>query len=130
MPPPVAGPAEVQRAQAWPRVSRRLLCEGRTVAIEANPLPMPARTKLDELLDKAETPEDILLAWAEQGGNGNHAAISIVKMAKLVQRAKGSFIINKPDLMVDPRLHDMMDTIIGQVGMPRAEKGWHTDCVR
>lgn len=76
---------------------------------------MPPRTKLDELLEKAETPEDVLLAWEEHGGIGNNAAIAMVKWAQLVQKTKGKFMSQQQDLMNDQRLLGMMDTISAEV---------------
>ncbi|KAF7658760.1 hypothetical protein LDENG_00008240 [Lucifuga dentata] len=114
LPAAVAGPAEIQRAQAWPRVTQRLMCE-RTIVTEHNFPTMPPRTKLHELVEKAAIPEDILLAWEQHGGNGNQAAIALVKWVQLVQKMKGKFISQQNDLMIEPRLLDMMDTISSQV---------------
>ncbi|XP_070691248.1 FAST kinase domain-containing protein 4 [Pempheris klunzingeri] len=107
LPPPVAG----QRPQGWPRITDRLMCEGRTVTIEDTYTQIPPRTQLDELVDKAEEPENILLAWAEHRGNGNQAGNALIKWVQLTLKTKGKFKDQPPELMEDSRLLDMMDTI-------------------
>lgn len=90
------------------------MCE-RTVTKE-DPYPtIPARTQLDELVDKAAEPDDVLLAWAGHGGNGNQAATALIKWALLVLKTKGKFREQKPELLTDPRLLDMMNTVSDQV---------------
>jgi hypothetical protein len=76
---------------------------------------MPRRTQLDKLVEKAETPEDILRAWKEHRGNGNQAAIAMVKLSRMVQGTQGSIPTIDADILMDPRLQDIMDTINGQV---------------
>ncbi|XP_056142350.1 FAST kinase domain-containing protein 4 [Lampris incognitus] len=115
LPSPLAGPADLVWVQALPRISGRLFCEGRAFALEENLSPTPTRTQLDDLVEKATTPEEVLHAWKEQGGNANQAAKTVVKLARLVQGAKGKFIVENSELMKDPRLQDMMDNINRQV---------------
>ncbi|GAA6227074.1 protein TBRG4 isoform X1 [Lates japonicus] len=113
LPPPVALPAEMLRAQGWPQVTERLMCQGKTVTKDDAFPTMPTLTELDELLEKAAVPEDVLLAWKEHGGNGDQAAKALMKWTLLVLQMKGNF----NELMVDPRLVDMMGTLVKQVSM-------------
>ncbi|XP_073341398.1 FAST kinase domain-containing protein 4 [Pagrus major] len=114
LPPPVVGPAEVQRPQGWPWATERLMCEGKTVVIEDIYSRTPARTQLDDLFESAEVPEDILQAWAKHRGNGNQAADGLVKMI-LILKTKGEFKEQQSEVMKDLRLLDMMTTIYREV---------------
>ncbi|KAI3361000.1 hypothetical protein L3Q82_013205, partial [Scortum barcoo] len=107
LPPLMAGPAEVQRAQGWPWVTERLMCEGMTKTIASE----PARTELDELVEKAVAPKDVLSAWAELGGNSHQAANALIKWTVLVLRTKGKF----KELMTDSDLLDIMKTLSHEV---------------
>uniref|UniRef100_A0A3Q3M1S4 FAST kinase domain-containing protein 4 n=1 Tax=Mastacembelus armatus TaxID=205130 RepID=A0A3Q3M1S4_9TELE len=111
----VAGPVELQRAQGWPWGTERSLCEGRTITREDTFLTAVPLTQLDELVRKAEVPEDVLLAWAEHGGHGTQAANALIKWTLLTLRTKGKPKDKQPELMMDSRLLDMMDTISQQV---------------
>lgn len=110
-----AGPAELQRAQGWPWLTNRLMSEGKTVTKENMYSTVPVLTQLDELVEKAAAPEDLLLAWAEHKGNGNQAATALMKWALLVLRTKGKFKEQPPEVMMDARLQDLMDTVSKQV---------------
>ncbi|XP_070823320.1 FAST kinase domain-containing protein 4 [Chaetodon trifascialis] len=115
MPPPVAGAAEVQRAQGWPWATERSMCEVRTSAKEdvlSNPL---TRTQLEDLVHKATLPEDILLAWADHGGNANQAAYALIQWTHLVLRTTGNFKQQRDKVMRDSRLMNMMDTVSREV---------------
>ncbi|KAK1894878.1 FAST kinase domain containing protein 4 [Dissostichus eleginoides] len=112
-PPPVAGPAGVQRSQGWPRVTERLMSEGRTVTNEDS-FPF-VRSQLDQLVEKATVPEDVLLAWEKHGKNGNQAACALVRWSRLALRTGGNLKEPKPELLTDSRLLDMMDTASRQV---------------
>ncbi|XP_023258936.1 protein TBRG4 [Seriola lalandi dorsalis] len=111
LPLPVASPAEVLRAQGWPWVTERLMCDGKTVAKDESVQILPTLTKLDELVVKAELPEDVLRIWDEHGNNSNQAAKTLMKWALLVMQTKGKFT----ELMVDSRLQDMMNTLSRQI---------------
>uniref|UniRef100_A0AAQ6IFK9 FAST kinase domain-containing protein 4 n=1 Tax=Anabas testudineus TaxID=64144 RepID=A0AAQ6IFK9_ANATE len=111
----VTGHAEVQRAQGWPWATDRLLCDGKVATKEDTFVAIPTLTQLDELLEKATTPEDILVAWAAHGRNGNHAAKALMKWTILVLKTKGKFKQQSSVLVIDSRLQDMMDTMASQV---------------
>lgn len=112
LPLPVAGPAEVQRAQRWPWISERFLCEGQAVANKDTPSDMPPRTQLDDFVDKAAVPEEVLSAWAEHGGNSNQAANALIKWTHLMLKTTGSFREQQPEVMKDPRLLNIKNTIL------------------
>lgn len=119
----VTGPAELQRAQGWPWATDRLLCERRGVTKEDTYLAIPTLTQLDELLEKAKAPDDILMAWAAHGRNGNQAANALMKWTLLVLKTKGRFKEQPRELMMDSRLQDMMDTVARQVRKPDEMSG-------
>ncbi|XP_034030811.1 FAST kinase domain-containing protein 4 isoform X2 [Thalassophryne amazonica] len=89
------------------------MCE-RMASRKHNIPELPLRTKLDELVQKSTSPEDVLLAWAQHGGNGNTAACALKKWAQLVQKTKGE-TEKRLALRTDARLQDMMDTVSQQV---------------
>lgn len=109
IPPPVA--TEVQRAQGWPGVVERLMCEERRFVKDDSFQTMPTRTELDDLVDKAAEPEDILVAWAEHGGNGNQAASALKHWMLLMLKTNPNYKNELPTLMMDLRLLDMMNTV-------------------
>lgn len=90
------------------------MCEGKTLVREDTFITVPVLTQLDEFVEKAEAPEDILRLWEELGGNSNQAANILMKWVLLVSRTKGNFT----ELMADSRLQDMLTTISQQVGKP------------
>lgn len=109
--------ADVHRSPLWSTVGERLICEGRTLKKDDTYTNMPPRTQLDEQVDKAVEPEDVLLAWAEHSGSGNQAAYSLKKWAHLVLKTKGRFKEQPPELLADPRLRSMLTTLAQQVSL-------------
>ncbi|CAL8238020.1 unnamed protein product [Merluccius merluccius] len=107
--------SDLQWAPTWTWVPERPLCDGRNVARDGNVPAIPRRTQLDKLVEKATTPEEILRAWKEHRGNGNQAAIAMATLSRLVQKTQGSITTKDADILMDPRLQDIMDTINGQV---------------
>lgn len=115
LPPPLFGSAEGHRGHGWPWSAERLLCERSAAEKEDVFRTRPVRTHLDDLVDKAAVPEDILLAWAEHGGNGNQAAYTLVKWTQLMLKTQGSFKGQQTKLARDSRLLDIMDTVSREV---------------
>ncbi|XP_064804212.1 FAST kinase domain-containing protein 4-like [Oncorhynchus masou masou] len=114
LPTPATGPAGPLWAQAWRQPVVKGLCEGRGSFKEKYPIE-PKRTQLDELLEKAQSPQDVLQAWAAQGGKANQAAKTLVQLVRLAGREKGGAKIDQFELLNDPRLLDIMDTVTAQV---------------
>ncbi|KAM7420708.1 hypothetical protein PAMA_015098 [Pampus argenteus] len=110
--PSVTGVLEVQRGQDWPCITERLMCTRTEEAVAS----IPRRTRLDELVEKAAVPEDVLVVWAEQGRTGNQAATALVKWIRLVWETKGTFK-EGTDLMKDSRLLNMLDILTQQISL-------------
>jgi hypothetical protein len=83
----------------------------------------PKRTQLDELLERAQSPQDVLKAWAAQGGKANQAAKTLVQLVRLAGREKGGAKVDQFELLNDPRLLDIMDTVTAQVGEGVVRRG-------
>uniref|UniRef100_A0A1A8ILI0 FAST kinase domain-containing protein 4 n=1 Tax=Nothobranchius kuhntae TaxID=321403 RepID=A0A1A8ILI0_NOTKU len=114
LPPAAAGPAEVLRSKGWLWDTQRFLCE--KTGIKDEPYPTtPPHTQLDELLDKAAAPEDVLCAWAEHGRSGNQAAAALVRWTHLMLKTRGEFEGHDPEQQMDARLQDMMKSMSRQV---------------
>nr|XP_057940734.1 FAST kinase domain-containing protein 4 [Doryrhamphus excisus]XP_057940735.1 FAST kinase domain-containing protein 4 [Doryrhamphus excisus]XP_057940736.1 FAST kinase domain-containing protein 4 [Doryrhamphus excisus] len=108
-PPSAARMPELQRTRCCALVSKRWLCDGRLMPKDdAFPM-MPIRTQLDETVEKATEPEDILIAWEQHGGNANQAASTLLAWIKLVQKTRVRFYQDSSGM--DSRLRDIMDTI-------------------
>lgn len=113
LPPPVAGPAEVQRAMGWPWATERSMSKITTFRKEDIFSVIPTRTQLDDFVEKAKVPEDILVAWAEHGGNSNQAAFAMTQWTHLVLKTEGKFSEQQQELK-DSRMKDMMSTFSSQ----------------
>lgn len=105
------------------------MCEGRTITKEDTSLRTPTRTQLDDFVEKAALPKDILVAWAEHGGNGHQAANALMKWTRLMLRTKGKFKEQQPEL-TDSRFLDIMNTVSQEVRRPDKEVDWHHHHVR
>ncbi|KAM8869511.1 FAST kinase domain-containing protein 4 [Spinachia spinachia] len=114
-PPPAAGSAGMRRAQGWPRVTERLMSKGTTIDKKDKFAGMSTPSQLDELLDKAVLPEDILLAWEKYGDNANQAAKALTKWTVAVTKTKGKFKGQEAELMSDSRFLHMKNTISQEV---------------
>ncbi|XP_059195621.1 FAST kinase domain-containing protein 4 isoform X2 [Centropristis striata] len=112
LPPLVRGPAEVQKAHGWPRVTERFMSEGRAIANDVKADVNP-RITLHDFMEKATEPDDILAAWVEHGKDGNDAARALYSWTQSVMRTKGKF--EEQDLMKDSRLKDLFDALSNQV---------------
>lgn len=75
----------------------------------------PVHTQLDDVVDKAVVPEDILLAWAQYGGSGNEAAKTLVRWTQLMLKTNGPFTGQQTEVVTDSRLLDIMDTVSREV---------------
>lgn len=119
LPAPLFGPAEGHWGHGWPRKAERFLCEGTAVQKEDVFMVKPVRTQLDDAVDMATVPEDVLLAWAKHEGNPNQAAYSLVKWTQLMLKTSGPFKGQKAEVVTDPRLLDMMDAVSREVSACR-----------
>ncbi|XP_077433132.1 FAST kinase domain-containing protein 4 [Vanacampus margaritifer] len=111
LPPSAAGLAHLRRTQCWPWTSERSISDGRVLAKNMF-FKMPKRTQLDEMVEKAAVPEDILQAWEQHGGNGNQAACTLLAWTRKMRQTQGEFY---QQCVKDSRLQDMMDTITQQI---------------
>ncbi|XP_015258479.1 PREDICTED: protein TBRG4 [Cyprinodon variegatus] len=114
--PPLGGSVEVPRIRSWLWVTERLLCESPVTKDEPYPS-APPRTQLDETMEKATAPEDILSTWEAYGGNGNQAAVALMKWTQLMLKTKGKFKGDQTEILTDSRLMDIMDTLSKQVSL-------------
>ncbi|XP_018618320.2 FAST kinase domain-containing protein 4 [Scleropages formosus] len=95
------------------RLQQRALCEGRRLLRREDENPaVPKRTELDDLVEKAGGPEEVLRLWAERGATANQTAIYIFHLARLASE-KGA--PGHADLLRDRRLQDMFDRVSSQV---------------
>ncbi|XP_061918914.1 FAST kinase domain-containing protein 4 isoform X2 [Entelurus aequoreus] len=90
-------------------VSKRSFCKG-VMAKDEVFTSAPFRTELDEVLEKATVPEEVLKAWEQLGGDSNQAARTLLVWTKLMRKTKGKFQPTNSSAM-DSRLRDMMETI-------------------
>ncbi|XP_015212779.2 FAST kinase domain-containing protein 4 [Lepisosteus oculatus] len=99
----------------------RALCDGHGVAAAEESYPKaPERTELDQLLEQARSPQELLQLWAERGGKANQAAIAVVHLARLAgdrQAAQGGEKggSDTDDLLYDSRFQDLLHTVNSQV---------------
>ncbi|XP_061771709.1 FAST kinase domain-containing protein 4 [Nerophis ophidion] len=91
-------------------VSERSFCKGGVMEKDEGFTGGPFRTKLDETVDNATVPEEILKAWKQHRGDANQAARTLLMWTKLKQKTNEKFQPNTSSAM-DSRLQDMMNTI-------------------
>lgn len=114
-PSPVGGSTEPLWAQACLRPLASQLGDGKSVTREYDFHTEPKRTHLDDLVDKAVSPEDVLRAWVKKRGNANQAAHCIIKLTRLAQGDWGQTSSHPAEVLDDPRLQDMVEAIHGQM---------------
>ncbi|XP_019729218.1 protein TBRG4 [Hippocampus comes] len=98
------------RCQSW--TSARSMCERRVLSKDDVFSNTPTRTQLDEMVEKAAVPEDILQAWEQHGGNGNQAASTLLAWTRMMQKTQGRF---EQQHAKDSRLQDLMATTTQQI---------------
>lgn len=99
-----------------------MLCE--ESARKENTLKRLVFTDLDTLLEKAVVPEDILLAWAKHGGNGNQAARTLVSWTQLTLKSSPPLQSQQIKLVSDSRLLDIIDTVSKEVRPTHLTTEW------
>ncbi|KAG7469996.1 hypothetical protein MATL_G00134980 [Megalops atlanticus] len=111
--PPALAPAEpawVQCVRLRPQV--RALCERRSLFKEEEIAQPPKRTELDELVEKASSPQEILQLWDDHSGSANQAAITLIQLVKLAVEKGES---DRANLLEDHRFQDMVELVSSQV---------------
>lgn len=96
---------------SWHQLSARNLCQGNELAkMEETPV-LYERTELVGLVEKAETPQDVLQLWAAQGSSASDAARCLVQLSLRFTEKGGEGILR------DPRFENMLETVNSQVTM-------------
>ncbi|KAJ8353913.1 hypothetical protein SKAU_G00214800 [Synaphobranchus kaupii] len=115
--PPLPAPVESARVQSLGlqlHSQVRAMCEGRSLIKEEDDSNLWfKRTELEQLVDMAGSPEDVLKLWADKGGSANQAANSFIKLSKLSMQKGG---LDCTDILQDPRLLDMLSKVSSEVG--------------
>ncbi|XP_017551272.2 FAST kinase domain-containing protein 4 [Pygocentrus nattereri] len=111
---PTAQPAQPLRSQVQIRSAVRPLCLGHGRAQEEEPNVTFKRTKLDVLVEKATSPQEVLQAWEDLGGSPNQAASCLSQLSRLVVGKGGA---DSADVLQDPRCVDLLETVNSQVSV-------------
>ncbi|XP_023681479.1 FAST kinase domain-containing protein 4 [Paramormyrops kingsleyae] len=91
----------------------RTLCGRHSLSTwEEENLTVPRRTELDELVEKASSPREVLQLWAERDANANETALCVIQLARMVLEKGDS---KHSDLLQDPRLQTMLDQVSSEV---------------